>query len=156
MIGNHTNMEERISQDGNKEVIARLERLERENKRLKRIGAVGLILLGTLVIMAQAPARPRTLEAEKLIIRYPNGKEGIVLQARDDGSGATAIIKHPNGVEGITLEAAGPHGSGAYFFPDASSGEVWITAATTGSGVHIKSPQDKVRMEYKPTTRFGT
>src|SRR5690348_10265852 len=101
------------------EVIARLERLERENRRLKRFVAIAVLLGGALLLMAQAPARPRTLEAEKLIIRYPNGKEGIVLQASDDGSGATATIKHPNGVAGITLEAAGRHGSGAYFFPDA-------------------------------------
>lgn len=143
-----------MSTDG--EVIARLERLERENRRLERIGAVGLILIGALVVMAQAPARPRVLEAEKLIIRYPNGKEGIVLEARDDGSGAAAIIKHPNGVEGITLEATGPHGSGAYFFPDANSGEAWITAKATGSGVHIKSPQDKVRMELNAGTEVGS
>src|SRR5436190_2170928 len=60
------------------EVIAgRLDKLDRENRMLKRIGALVTILAGAVLLMAQAPARPRTLEAEKIIIRYPNGKEAI-------------------------------------------------------------------------------
>src|SRR5437016_3914860 len=90
------------------DVVARLDKLERENKRLKRCGAIAILLGVALLVMAQAPARTRTLEAERLIIRYPNGKEAIVLSAADAvgdmKAGAGAIFYRPDHSMGATIK----------------------------------------------------
>jgi hypothetical protein len=82
----------------NSDVIARLDKLERENKFLKRCAAFVMVVGGAVLMMAQSPARPRTLEAEKLIIRYPNGKEGIVLETGNihGNPGAGIRVSSPN------------------------------------------------------------
>ena len=69
-----------MSDSGNTDLLARMEKIERENRLLKRCITVVILAIGTIVMMAQAPARPRALQRrEKVIIRYPNGKEAIVL-----------------------------------------------------------------------------
>jgi hypothetical protein len=61
----------------NEVVLARLEKIERENRILKRCVAFVLLALGALLVMAQAPSRPRTVETDMLVIKYPNGKEAV-------------------------------------------------------------------------------
>jgi hypothetical protein len=139
-----------MAEMNNNEIISRLERVERENKRLKRIGPVGLLLVGTLVVMTQAPARLRTLEAERLVIRYPNGKEAIVLEA-GMVDGARAAFHYPNGEEGISLEASPrPYlGAIAYFQPLGTTNGVRISAFAEESWFQINSPQNKLRLEMR-------
>src|SRR6185295_10588896 len=115
------------------QLLERLDRIERQNKNLKR--AVGLLVLTmvALVLMAQAPARQqRTLEAERLILRYPNGNEAIVLGTEPDfsvnsnGLAAKAFFYTPSGVvPGFTV-SAGPIMSTA-----SVSSEHGMTAALT-------------------------
>jgi hypothetical protein len=136
-----------MPQDISHEIFARLNHLERENRRLKRCAAIAIIFTGALLLMAQAPARPRTLEAEKLIIRYPDGKEGIVLEA-PAFLGAGAYFSYPNGKQGIALEASPAVGSGAgaYLHAVDGKGGVWMTAFSKESTFHVASPQDNLRM----------
>lgn len=113
------------------EMIARLEKLERENRFLKRCAVVAILLFGALLVMAQAPARPRTVEAERLVIRYPNGKEAIVL-GTDVGAGAHAIFYRPDDTFGAS-----------------------IAASTETSWVTLHSPKDTLWMEMKTDTEPG-
>ena len=57
-------------------VLSRLEKLERESGRMKRIAAAAVLALAAVALMgqAQAPARPRVVEAEKFVVRSPDGQ----------------------------------------------------------------------------------
>lgn len=89
------------------EVMSRLERLERENRLLKRCAAIALLVVGALVMMGQAPGGLRTLEAERLVIKYPNGKAAIVFGTLKDAveESAVADFYMPNGSVGASLIA---------------------------------------------------
>jgi len=119
----------KVSDATNNEVIARLDKLERENKILKRVGAITILIGGALLIMAQAPARPRTIEAERLIIRYPNGKEAIVL-----GTADAAGDKKAGGAEAT------------FYRPDHSIGAV-IKVAPDVAWVQVNSPKNGLEVE---------
>jgi hypothetical protein len=82
-----------------------LESVERENKFLKRCVALILVAIGAVFVMAQAQSRPRTLEAEKVIIRYPNGKEAVVLGTKKDtiDEEAVADFYTTGGTTGIAV-----------------------------------------------------
>lgn len=54
-------------------VMNRLERLEKQNSNFKKIGAVALILIGSVLLMGQAPAS-RTVEANEFILKDASGK----------------------------------------------------------------------------------
>jgi hypothetical protein len=60
-------------------VLERLEKLERQNRRLKQVAVVGLALVGTLVLMGQATQKPRTVEADEFILRWPDGEVAATL-----------------------------------------------------------------------------
>jgi hypothetical protein len=141
-----------VSEGRNNEIEARFAKLERENMMLKRWGAVAILLAGALLLVAQAPARPRTPEAERLVIRYPDGKEGIVLEA-PSATGAGAYFTYPNGRQGIALEASPStgFGAGAYFHPTDGKGGAWITAFAKETGFHVASPKDNLRIEMSAT-----
>jgi hypothetical protein len=120
-------------EEGSKnEVIARLERLERENKRLKRIGAVGLILVGALIVMAQAPARPRMIEAEQLTILYPNGQPAITLGTGKSGKDVTADATF-----------YGPDGIG--------SRRIHLGVESDLAGMEISSPDQGIEIDMAAT-----
>jgi hypothetical protein len=53
-------------------ILARLERLENENRTLKRIMLGFLVLVGAVILMGQARA-PRTIEAERFILKDAAG-----------------------------------------------------------------------------------
>src|ERR1051326_1814902 len=106
-------------------VIARIERLERENKRLKRGVALVVVGIGAIFVMAQAQSRPRTLEAERLIIRHANGQPAVVLEtSRTDAS----------------LNLYAPDGSGRVLIQADST-------ASKGSTVTVLSPKHEIGIE---------
>jgi len=49
---------------GNTDLLARIENIERESRILKRSFALVILAIGALFVMAQAPARPRVIEAD--------------------------------------------------------------------------------------------
>ena len=55
-------------------MMNRLERLEKQNRRFKQIGALALILVGSVLLMGQAPIT-RTVEANEFIVKDANGKQ---------------------------------------------------------------------------------
>jgi len=115
-------------------VLARLEKVEREYRMLKRCVAVVVLALGALFVMAQAPSRPRTVEAERLVIRYPNGKEAIVL----DTSSRNGVAE----------------GAGASFSSPAGDTLVDINASFVGGAVHVISPKGDLQVDIDASGTF--
>ncbi len=56
--------------------LIRIERLERQNRRFKQAGAAVLMLVGAAIAMGQARS-PRTIEAERFILRDAQGRPRI-------------------------------------------------------------------------------
>ncbi len=74
------------------ELKERVRILEQRSRRLRNIGT-GLalfVIAGFAFAQQRQGTAPRTLEAERLVIRYPNGKEAIVLAAEKDNLGEWA------------------------------------------------------------------
>ena len=82
----------------------RLERLERENRNLKILGLVGaLSLTGALFLGSSAPpakapgstaAPAKTIEAETIVVKDPQGRGKIILSVGDDGPAVTLVDKN--------------------------------------------------------------
>ena len=137
---------------GNNEVLARLERIERENRILKRCVAFVTLALVALFVMAQAQSRPRTLEAEKLIIRYPNGKEAITL-----GTWPSALTEWPTSLptfdkDGILLPSLS---ASAEFISQSGLVGAQITADPIGGTVHVNSPTGELQVGMNATSLFS-
>jgi hypothetical protein len=67
-------------------IMRRLERVERENRRLKSLSLVIAIIVGAVLVMAQAPSHrtPRTIEAEQFILKDASGKVRADLSMADN------------------------------------------------------------------------
>lgn len=107
------------------DLTRRIDRLERENRRLKRAAALVGVGLVALLAMGQA-ARPRTVEAERFVLKDKQGKvravlgEGpddevglIVYDAKQRPSALVAVregdfpvveLRDPAGVPKVTLD----------------------------------------------------
>lgn len=75
----------------------RLEKLERENRTLKILGLVAALgLTGALFLGSAAqPAPPaKTLEAETIVVKDPQGRGKIILSVGDDGPAVTLVDKN--------------------------------------------------------------
>jgi len=55
-------------------VLNRLETLEKQNRRLKQVGMAALVLVSALVLMGQAAAKNRTVEANEFIVKGLDGR----------------------------------------------------------------------------------
>jgi hypothetical protein len=108
------------------ELVARLEKLERQNRMFKRTVSMIMLALGALIVMGQAPNRPRTLEAERLVIRYPNGKAAIVLDTDRPSTEDHAQI---------------------YLFTPGGSPGAWIDVTSQGGKVHVNYPDGQMEAE---------
>jgi hypothetical protein len=61
------------------EILKRVEKLEMQNRRKRQMGlAVFLLIVSVFVIAQVSPTK--VIEAEKLVIRYPEGMEACVIQ----------------------------------------------------------------------------
>lgn len=84
-------------------LMARLEKLEQHKETLRSQsgwlkGAVTLLLVitgGMLLVAAQARTLPKTVEAEKFILRHGNGKQRAELAIRK--TGASLRLVGPDG-----------------------------------------------------------
>ena len=65
-------------------VMDRLEKLEKQNRRIKQIGALALILVGSVLLMGQAPAQ-RTVEANEFIVKDSAGRKRMGLTVLQGG-----------------------------------------------------------------------
>src|SRR5207248_2020196 len=99
----------------------------------------GLVLLATsaIFVMGQAQSRPRKLETEQLVIRYPNGKEAITLGT------------FPGSVPSKGLSAQ------AEFINPAGFVVARITAdPISGGTVHVNSPTAELQMSMNASSTF--
>jgi hypothetical protein len=70
----------------------RVERLERENRLMKRFGAVALsVAVAVLVAGARGADGPKLVEAERFVLRDPNGRERGSLQVNSVGTASLSV-----------------------------------------------------------------
>ncbi len=82
----------------------RLERLERENRWMKRAGAVGIALAAVVLVMGQAKAEPRVIEAEAFVVRDGEGKQRAVLSMEKPNT-PSLVLFDKNGTKRVYLLA---------------------------------------------------
>ncbi len=90
----------------------RLDRVERQNQRLMRIGAVALAVIAAVVLMGQATATKvaKVIEAEKFVLRDPQGKH-LALLGTKKGSAILGFF-----------DTSGNMAAGFGLLPDGSAG----------------------------------
>ena len=64
----------------------RLQRVERDNRRLRRAAVVLVLGIAAVVLMGQARAQRRTVEAEAFVVRDRGGQVRALLRAFDNGA----------------------------------------------------------------------
>jgi len=72
-------------------LIVRVARLERANRRLKLIG-VGVALASTVLVSMGLSGKPRTIEAEKIVILDTHGRARLMI-GTPDVAGASVDMK---------------------------------------------------------------
>ncbi|MFQ5894499.1 MAG: hypothetical protein ACE5JJ_01585 [Nitrospinota bacterium] len=82
----------------------RLSRLERQNRRLKQVGALALALLGSILLMGQALPKSRTVEAEKLVLKDPKGRERARLWIDKNGPRLTFYDEKGTSQDSIVVD----------------------------------------------------
>ena len=54
----------------------RLDHLERQHRTLKRAASCAALVIAGVLLMGQATPAPRVIEAEKFVVRDPDGQSG--------------------------------------------------------------------------------
>jgi hypothetical protein len=86
----------------------RLERLERQNRWTRVTAAVALSALALVVLSGQGAERPRTIEAEKFVVRDGDGKvvgelSSIGLRVAGPMEARKFVVKDQNGTRRAEL-----------------------------------------------------
>lgn len=63
-------------------ILQRIERLERQNRQLKLIGLGIALIVGTLLVGGAAKT-PRTVEAEKIVLRDSHGRARVTISTSE-------------------------------------------------------------------------
>ncbi|OFV94413.1 MAG: hypothetical protein A3H28_09725 [Acidobacteria bacterium RIFCSPLOWO2_02_FULL_61_28] len=85
----------------------RLEKLEKQNRRFKQIGAVALIIVGSVVLMGQAPP-PRTVEANEFTLRDGSGRVRGQLSMTNSGPALSLYDQNGHVRTMLDVLASGP------------------------------------------------
>jgi hypothetical protein len=91
-----------------KELQARLLKLENQNRRFKQLGVTALIVLVSVVVMAQVPSG-KTVEANEFILRDGSGTVRARLSMDETRSGSEMVLLDEKGRPRIKLEGGGEH-----------------------------------------------
>jgi len=86
------------------QIQERLLKLERQNRRFKQVGAVGLIVMASIILIAQAPPR-KALEANEITLRDSKGNVRIKLAMAGKDETPEITLFDASGKERIGLEA---------------------------------------------------
>src|SRR5205823_4287153 len=86
-------------------VIERLESLETQNRWLRGAGALVLVSVGTLVLMAQAAPKNRTVEAGRFVVLDSQGRSAAVLSV--EGGEPGLVMKSPHGMASLMVASDG-------------------------------------------------
>jgi hypothetical protein len=142
-------------------LLHRVERLERAQRRWRRLASCAAVGLVAIALMGQKPA-PRTLEAERFILRDPagraraelvvDGEQSVALRFRDADSMPRLSIGTENGAAVLVLNEQGgrvraglvtlPHGAPALTFYD-NNGRNRAELALTREGVPALTISDR-------------
>jgi hypothetical protein len=131
-------------------ITERLERLERQNHALKRAGIGALAIFGAALLMGQGAPAPRTVEAQKFVLRDSSGRVRADLSMLPgnptlrlfDAEGKMQAQFSSYRVSFISLPFSMPKDPA-----DPSAGKIWIPGETvnlsnTGLDVWEGSPDD--------------
>ncbi len=90
-------------------LLKRLDRLEEQNRWLKRAGAI-VVTLGCAAVLAGAAAPKKTLEAEEILLRGPNGETRAKLGMNDSGDAVRLSLLDRKGTPraGLAVTNDGP------------------------------------------------
>ena len=91
-------------------VEERLSKLEVQNRCFKRATAAALVIMGAVLLMAQARPAPPTVEATQIILRDAQGRERVRVAVAGDGNPAVSMLDQ----QGRLLSSLGPHGISFY------------------------------------------
>ena len=138
----------------------RLDRLEGEVRRWRRAGPLLLAVVGALAVMGQALPKIRVVEAEKLILRDPDGKVRVILGSewpRLDVSAPPALnmVLPKSGVYGLHiyssdgkykagLTEAAPAGTGAQLelHDGGTPSSVYVTVGAGAAAVNLTATEE--------------
>ena len=85
------------------ELQDRLSRLEKQNRRCKQLGVAALLVVVSLIVMAQAPSS-KTVEANEFILRDGSGNVRARLSMNESRSGPEMVLLDEKGRSRIKLE----------------------------------------------------
>jgi hypothetical protein len=84
--------ETKMNTSPNDALAGRVERLERENRLMKRFGVVALsVAVAVFVAGARGADGPKVVEAERFVLRDPNGRERGSLQVNSVGTASLSL-----------------------------------------------------------------
>ena len=154
-------------------IVERLEKIEKQNRRFKQMGLGLVLVVGSQLLIGQAqpqstqrtppPSSTRVLEAEKLILRDPQGRIRVEIDASlptpgvrliaEDG---TAMAEFLAKADGTVMRLSGPGGKSMGIFlatadgpqfalinPD-SKGGATLRVTATGPSLALTNPNGKV------------
>lgn len=127
-------------------LTARLERLERVNRRLKLMG-VGIVLASMASCSTGLTGKPRTLEAEEIVIRDSHGRARVMIGTPEFLGAAFGMkpdqpaiwLSDENGQDRSVLTT-----DGLYLADSHSKPLVEITTDSSGPALRFHDPDGKV------------
>lgn len=109
-------------------ILERLEKLERQNRRLKQAAAIAILVLSSLVLMAQNSTR-KTVEANAFFLVDENGNRKAELSMTGD---APTLTMYGTGEGKVTLVTGEGASSLILQEPD-GKGTAWLSAGASSS-----------------------
>lgn len=123
-------------------VVARLEQLEQQNRLMKIAGLVLLVLVGATMLMGQAGAKSKTIEAETLIIRDVEGIERAWLGVA--GEFTSLFLYDPKGEKRLQISVS-DNLAALSFFEEGEKIRTGLGILPSGSGLVLYDPRENVR-----------
>jgi len=129
------------------DVLARLDRLERQNRRLKLGGLALLLGLGVVVLAGgQGEGKPKTVEAERFILRDEFGRQRAALTVSKGGDPALYLLDTDEQARvALGLSKDGP---GLYFTDPGGKHRAVLARNNDGIGFDLLDENGKSRAAF--------
>ena len=123
-----------------KSIVGRLTEVEKQNRNLKRLFIVTLLLAGTVLLMGQA-TQNKVIEAQKFVVKSPDGKVRAVLS--EDYDGADLVFKDSKGKDRISIGFTDLLGSNFTCRSREGVPQLFIVGNDNGTSLSINHPKGK-------------
>jgi hypothetical protein len=134
-----------------KELQDRLSRLEEQNHRFKQLGVAALLIVVSLMLMAQAPSS-KAVEANEFILRDGGGNVRARLSMNEARSGPEMVLLDEKGRPRIKLEGFSESLSGGSVTVFNSQGQLrgLFTGRDNGGGISLLDTEGHPRTTLFP------